>query len=314
MPTGVDPRAVGLPQEEMVARHRSRPRAALALVRPPHWVKNLFVLAPLLFSKTFDDSSAVLTAIAAFVVFCMASSLVYVINDWCDRYDDAGHPTKRSRPFAARDLDRADGAIIGLCLALAGVGIGWLAGLPLLFWVIVALYVATNVMYSVWLRAVPLVDIAIIAAGFVMRVLAGSAALAVEPSEWIVLATGLLALLLALGKRRVDLGFETVDSRPALSGYSIEFIDAALAAMAAAVIGFYSLFTVSDYATTRYRSSVLYITTFWVVIGVIRYLQVVIALGNRGSPTEVALFDRTMQVVVVGWLATFIGIAFVDIS
>jgi 4-hydroxybenzoate polyprenyltransferase len=244
----------------------------------------------------------------------MASSLVYVINDWCDRRDDARHPTKQSRPFAAGDLDRADGVIIGVGLALAGVGLGWLAELPSLFWLIAALYVTSNVTYSMWLRAIPLVDISIIAAGFVMRVLAGSAALAVEPSEWIVLATGLLALLLALGKRRVDLGFETADSRPALSGYSVEFIDVALAAMAAAVIGFYSLFTVSDYAIARYESSALYITTFWVAIGVIRYLQVVIALGNRGSPTEIALLDRTMQVVVVGWLATFIAVAFLGIS
>jgi 4-hydroxybenzoate polyprenyltransferase len=290
---------------------RPKLHAAGALIRAPHWVKNVFVLAPLLFSKMFEDDTAVLRAVAAFAVFCLASSLVYVINDWCDRFDDAAHPLKRSRPFAAGDLRGADGVAIGVSLVLVGVAVGLAAGLPALFWAVVAAYVAANVAYSVWLRSVTLVDISIVASGFVLRVLAGSAALAVEPSEWIVLATGLLALLLALGKRRVDLGYETAASRPSLGGYSVEFVDASLATLAASVIGFYALFTVSDYAVERYDSQNLYVTTFWVAIGVVRYLQVVIALGTRGSPTEIALFDRSMQVVAVGWLASFVLVAFV---
>jgi len=301
--------AVGKPAA--ADQRRSRLLAGVALIRAPHWVKNVFVLAPLLFSKMFDVRAAVLDAVAAFAVFCIASSLVYVINDWFDRVDDASHPVKCCRPFAAGQLSGWDGVVIGIALALTGLAAGLLAGLPPVFWAIVATYVAVNIAYSTWLRAVALVDIAIIAAGFVLRVLAGSAALSVEPSEWIVLATGLLALLLALGKRRVDLGHETARSRPSLGGYSVEFVDASLAALAASVIGFYALFTVSDYAVARYGSSYLYVTTFWVAIGVIRYLQVVIALGNRGSPTEIALFDRTTQFLALGWLGSFVLVAFV---
>lgn len=297
--------------EQPGALRRSKLAAAGALIRVPHWVKNGFVLAPLLFSKQFDSGPAVLRSLAAFAVFCLASSLVYVINDWFDRRDDARHPLKRSRPFAAGELGGADGVAIGTGLVVAAAVVGVAAGLPPLFWLVVAVYLVANVAYSVWLRSVTLVDISIVASGFVLRVLAGSAALAVEPSEWIVLATGLLALLLALGKRRVDLGHEGADARPSLSGYSVEFVDASLAALAAAVIGFYALFTVSDYAIERYESAYLYVTTFWVAIGVIRYLQVVIALGRHGSPTEIALLDRAMQVVAAGWLATFVLVAFV---
>ncbi len=292
-------------------RRRSKLIEAGVLLRPSHWVKNAFVLAPLLFSKMFENSSAVLKSIGAFTVFCLASSLVYVINDWCDRRSDASHPVKRSRPFASGQLGGADGIVIGVSVALAGITVGIVAGLPAPFWLVVGAYIAVNIAYSLWLRSVAVLDIAVVALGFVLRVLAGSAALSVEPSEWIVLATGLLALLLALGKRRVDLGHEKAATRPSLSGYSTEFVDTALAALAASVIGFYALFTVSSYAIERYGSSYLYVTTFWVAIGIVRYLQVVIALGNHGSPTEIALFDRAMQCVIAGWFTTFVLIAFV---
>lgn len=282
-----------------------------ALMRPSHWVKNVFVLAPLLFSKMFEEPSAILRSVTAFIVFCLASSLVYIINDWCDRHSDARHPIKRLRPFASGELGGREGAVLGVVLALLGLTVGMAADLPMSFWGIVATYIGINVAYSLHLRSIALLDVATVALGFVLRVLAGSAALSVEPSEWIVLATGLLALLLAFGKRRVDLAYDELDSRPSLAGYTREFVDAALAALAATVIGFYALFTVSTYAVERYGSSYLYVTTFWVAIGVVRYLQVVIALGNHGSPTEIALFDRSMQVIVSGWFATFVLVAFV---
>jgi 4-hydroxybenzoate polyprenyltransferase len=293
------------------APRRGRLAAAVALIRVPHWVKNVFVLAPLLFSKMFDDESAVLRALAAFAVFCLASSLVYVVNDWFDRFDDATHPLKRVRPFASGELRGAEGVAVGAVLVLVAAAVGLAAGLAPEFWLVVAIYLVLNVAYSTVLRSIALVDISVIAAGFVLRLLAGSAALSVEPSEWIVLATGLMALLLALGKRRTDLGQESSDLRPSLGGYSVEFIDTALSALAASVIGFYALFTVSDYALERYSSSYLYVTTFWVAIGIVRYLQVVIALGSQGSPTEIALRDRPLQVITLGWLATFVLVAFV---
>jgi decaprenyl-phosphate phosphoribosyltransferase len=292
-------------------RRRAKPAAALALMRVPHWTKNAFVLAPLIFAKKLDDGAAVVDSIAAFLVFSFAASAVYVINDWADRAEDARHPTKRTRPLASGELRGRDAvAIVALLVAgAAAVGIG--AGLQPSFWAVIATYLAMNVAYSTRLRHVDLVDVCIIAAGFVLRVVAGTTAIGVEASQWIILSTGLLALLLALGKRRTDLAMEDVTSRRSLDGYTVEFIDTALAALAASVIGFYSLFTVSDYAQARFGSDNLYVTTFFVAVGVLRYLQLVIGHGRASSPTDIALEDRPLQVIVVGWLATFILIAFV---
>jgi 4-hydroxybenzoate polyprenyltransferase len=291
-------------------RSRSTTAAVIALLRPTNWLKNAFVLAPLLFAKTMDVDSIV-SAVAATVVFCLVASVIYIVNDWSDRVEDAGHPRKRNRPLASGELNGRHALIAGAgCIVLAS-GVGLTASLPTAFWSIVAIYIVVNVAYSMRLRNVQLVDVLIIATGFVLRVLAGTTALDVPASQFIVLSTGLLALLLAMGKRRTDLVLESADSRRSLSGYSLEFIDVALATLAASVIGFYALFTVSDYAINRYHADDLYITTFFVATGVLRYLQLLLAHGSYGTPTEIALEDRFIQVVLAGWVVSFALIAYV---
>lgn len=200
--------------------------------------------------------------------------------------------------------------MVAVAVLVAGVLVAVVAGVPATAWVIVAVYAVINVAYSYALRAVELVDVVVIAAGFVLRVLAGAAAVEVAPSSWIILSTGLLALLLALGKRRVDLGVETSTDRAALNGYTKEFIDTALATLAASVIAFYALFTTSDYSAERFRAEHLYLTTFFVALGVVRFLQLVIAYERHGSPTDIALRDRPIQVLVAGWLITFYVLAY----
>ncbi len=291
-------------------RSRSTAAAVIALLRPTSWLKNAFVLAPLLFAKKMDVDSIV-AAVMATIVFCLVASAIYIVNDWCDRFEDAAHPRKRNRPLASGELTGRHAVIAGAgCLVLAA-GLGLVAALPAAFWSIVTIYVAINVAYSVRLRNVQLLDVLIIAAGFVLRVLAGTTALEVPASQFIVLSTGLLALLLAMGKRRTDLMMETAGSRRSLSGYSLEFIDVGLATLAASVIGFYALFTVSDYAINRYHADNLYITTFFVATGVLRYLQILLAHGSYGTPTEIALEDRFLQIVVAGWVLSFALIAYV---
>jgi 4-hydroxybenzoate polyprenyltransferase len=290
---------------------RSTAAAVLALLRPSHWAKNAFVLAPLMFAKKLDEAGAVVDAVVATIVFCLIASAVYVGNDWRDRHEDAQHPRKRVRPLASGELGRREAIVAGVGCVVLSVVIGVAAGLPLEFWVVMAVYVVVNLAYSLRLRHVQLVDVLIIAAGFVLRVLAGTTAIGVPASQFIVLSSGLLALLLAMGKRRIDLSMETSAARRSLQGYSLEFIDVALATLAASVIGFYALFTVSDYATERYHSDNLYLTTFFVAIGILRYLQVILAHGHQGTPTEIALGDRFMQVVVAGWALTFVLVAYV---
>jgi decaprenyl-phosphate phosphoribosyltransferase len=282
-----------------------RLRAMVRLVRVPQWTKNGFVLAPLFFSQTYDDGSAVVDALAATVVFTLVASIVYVLNDYTDRERDRRHPRKRERPLASGLLSGRDAILVATVCAVAAVAVALLAGLPGPFWITIACYVGINLAYTTWLRSVTLIDVSVIAAGFVLRVLAGTTAIDVAASQWIVLSTGLLALLLALGKRRSDLNLETEAERASLQGYTVEFIDAAVTALSAAVIGFYALFTVSAYSRARFHSDYLYITTFWVAIGVVRYMQVVMVEGRHGSPTDIALRDRPIQVIVIGWLVTF---------
>jgi decaprenyl-phosphate phosphoribosyltransferase len=292
------------------AQTRSTTAAVIALLRPANWLKNAFVLAPLLFAKKMDIDSIV-SAIAATVVFCFVASAIYIVNDWHDRVEDAGHPRKCNRPLATGELNGRHASVAGAaCVALA-IGVGLVASLPVAFWAIVAIYITINIAYSLRLRNVQLLDVLIIAAGFVLRVLAGTTALGVPASQFIVLSTGLLALLLAMGKRRTDLMMESAGSRRSLSGYSLEFIDVGLATLAASVIGFYALFTVSDYAVNRYHADNLYITTFFVATGVLRYLQILLAHGSYGTPTEIALEDRFIQIVVAGWVLSFALIAYV---
>ena len=289
---------------------RSTAAAVLALVRLPDWTKNLFVLAPLFFSDSFTDTGQVARALAAFFGFSLAASAVYVLNDWCDREEDAAHPTKRTRPIAAGEVDGRQAAVIGTALVAGSAAIGLAAGLPGGYWLALGAYLAINVAYSTFLRDADLVDVCIVAAGFVLRVLAGSAAIGVAASPWIILSTGLLALLLVLGKRRADLALEGGGGRSSLAGYSVEFIDVSLAALAASTIGFYALFTLSDYTRRKFGTEDLYLTTFFVVVGVLRYLQLVITRKAGGSPTTIALTDRPMQVIIVAWLVTFGLIAF----
>jgi 4-hydroxybenzoate polyprenyltransferase len=292
-----------------VATGRSTARAAVALLRLPHWIKNAFVIAPLFFSKQLGKPGAVGDALAATLVFGLAASAAYVFNDWMDRHEDAAHPVKRERPIASGEIGGRQALAIGVALLTAAAALTAAAGLPLAFAGVIGAYLVVNALYSTRLRHADLVDVCVIAAGFVLRVLAGTTAVGVEASSWIVLSTGLLALLLALGKRRTDLAQEG-ESRRSLEGYTVEFIDTALATLAAAVIAFYALFTVSDYALRRFGSEHLYLTTFWVAVGVLRYLQLVIAKGRFGSPTDVALRDRPMQMVVAGWLVTFYVLAY----
>lgn len=286
-------------------------RSLIALLRPRQWSKNVFVLVPLLFSKKLDDPTAVADILGAFVVFCLVASFVYVLNDWRDREEDAAHPTKSGRPLASGAVSTGQALAVAAACLLAAIALIVALGFDTGFVAVIATYVAINLAYSFGLRHVALLDILIIAAGFVLRILAGTTAIQVEASQFLILCGGLLALLLAVGKRRADLKSDGNGNRPALADYSVEFIDVALAVLASAVIGFYCLFTVSDYAIERYGSDLLYLTTFFVVAGVLRYLQIVIGKGTDSGPTEIALGDRFIQVTGALWVVAFILVGYV---
>lgn len=287
-----------------------RLRSYVSLLRVRQWVKNGFVLAGLFFSDQLFEVSKAVDALAATIGFCVVSSAVYCVNDIIDRRADAAHPDKRRRPVAsgAVSVREATGLAIGL-LVVAAVILG-VAGLPWQVHVIVGTYVALNVAYSGGLKQLSLLDVVVIASGFVLRLEAGIYAVDVPPSSWIVLCTGLLSLFLAFAKRRSDLALDDTTSRQSLGGYTLPFIDQVLGMMGAATIVVYALFTVSDYAQQRFDAPLLYLTTFPVVLAILRYLQLVVVRGRYASPAELLIRDRPLQAVLVVWVALFFVFAY----
>jgi decaprenyl-phosphate phosphoribosyltransferase len=284
---------------------RSRLASYVSLLRIKQWVKNGFVLAGLFFSDQLFELETATRSLVATIAFCFVSSAVYCMNDLFDREADAAHPEKRRRPLASGVLSPSAAVRAAAILLVLASALMLLTRPHPAVPAILGAYLVMNVAYSRYLKHMAIVDVTVIAAGFVLRLVAGTYAVRVSPSSWIVLCTGLLALFLALGKRRGDLEREGADQRASLGGYTIAFVDQALSTMAAATIVVYALFTVSDYAQLRFDAPLLYLTTFPVAIAILRYLQLVVVHGRYGSPADLALQDRVLQLIVVVWIGLF---------
>ncbi len=276
----------------------------IRLARPKHWVKNAFVAAPLFFTPDAITAANLQAVALAVIAFSLAASAVYVANDYADRATDRLHPEKRLRPLAAGRVSGAAALSFALVLLLAALGLAML--LPAAFGRLLAVYLAINAAYSARLKHVSLLDVLIVASGFVLRVEAGAAAAGVSASVWIVVCTGLLALFLALAKRRDDLT-AAMDAahRGALEGYNLRFVDTAIAVVLGALLVSYVIYTTDANAIRRYGTDRLYATVPFVVAGVLRYLQIALVEERAGSPTDIAVGDRFLLVCVLGWIATF---------
>jgi len=263
----------------------------LHLIRPRQWIKNAFVLAPLLFSGSFTRRAAVLEALAAVLVFCLASSAIYVINDLTDVEADRLHPVKcRTRPLAAGTVTAPQARML-----LAALGALLLASLV---WqpataVVVIGYLALNVAYSLWLKRVPVVDLFCVAGGFVLRVFAGAVAISVVLSSWMLITTLCLALYLAAIKRRAELGDRGTVARTVLGSYTVALLDRYAEISAVGAIIFYSLFVI------EVRPG-LAMTIPLVLFGLFRYWYLVEGTGGE-SPTDAVWRDWLLGVTVLGW-------------
>lgn len=278
--------------------------ALIRLARPKQWVKNAFVAAPLFFTPaalTMPNLWAVFLAVAA---FSLGASAIYVANDYCDRDADRLHPKKRLRPIAAGQVPPNVALLFAAILAGAALAIALL--LPPKFLGVLVFYLALNLAYSLKLKHVSLLDVLIVAMGFVLRIEAGSAAIAVPATVWILICTGLLALFLALAKRRDDLTADLgAEHRKALGGYTLGFVDTALAVILGALLVSYLIYTTDETVMAKYGTERLYMTAPFVVAGVLRYLQIALVEKGSGSPTDIALSDRFIVVCVLGWIAVF---------
>lgn len=277
----------------------------LALLRIRQWIKNGFVLMPLLLTPGSLEAGSIARVLLALLCFCAVSSASYIVNDYADREADRAHPRKRFRPLAAGSLTVTEAALLmALLLVLGFAGASLLSSTLLL---ILGAYFLLNLSYSFALKHLAIVDIVIIAAGFVLRVGAGAVTINVRTSVWIIVCTGLLALFLALAKRRDDL-VNALDAahRPSLVGYNKAFIDASLIVVISATFVSYVIYTTDAQVMARLGSEQLYLTIPFVLAGILRYLQIVLVEERSGSPTTIVLRDRFTIVCVLGWLACLV--------
>jgi 4-hydroxybenzoate polyprenyltransferase len=276
----------------------------ILLLRPHQWIKNGFVFLPLFFGSKLMDIRILVQTAMAFVAFCATASAVYVFNDYLDREDDCKHPLNRLRPLASGAVPPRNALIMMSALAIAGTGTYYILNLlPLL-----VLYIALNVLYTLRLKHVPILDVVLVSFGFVIRIFIGSQVSQVSLSVWIVIMTFLLALFLALAKRRNDvlIYLETGEkTRKSVDGYNTEFLNASMVIMASVVIVAYILYTISPDVQAKMRTDKLYLTSFFVVLGILRYMQITIVENDSGGPTRILLQDRFLQLVLLGWLVLF---------
>ena len=275
--------------------------AWLRAIRPEQWLKNGFVLSPLVFSGRALVWDAQWRAAVAFAAFCAVASAVYLMNDVIDREADRQHPRKATRPVASGMISPGSAMIGALVLSLTGLAAGAATGASVA--AVLLAYLALNVLYGTWLKHVVIVDVFAIAAFFIMRLLAGAFAVSVQPSIWLLLCGGLLALYLGFAKRRhelVLLGGVSHSHRAVLAKYSTPFLDQLSVVLLSVTVVSYIMYTLESETSQLVGNDALSYSTAFVLYGVLRYLYLV-HRNEGGNPTETLLTDRSLMAAVVLW-------------
>jgi 4-hydroxybenzoate polyprenyltransferase len=292
------------PDARAVGREEPALREWLRLVRPRQWAKNSFVLAPLLFSGRVRDVESILLALSAMVLFSALASGVYCWNDVADRVADRNHPTKRNRPIARGSISPRAGLMAGALLVGLGLAGSW-ALAPALGAVMLA-YLGLNVLYTRVLKSQVILDAFAIGAFFILRVLAGVAAIDVRPSVWLLLCGGLLALYLGFAKRRHELallGEESSNHRAVLEHYDVALLDQMSVILLSVTLVSYIMYTLTSQTAAQVGEETLSYSTVFVLYGMFRYLYLVHGTGKGGDPTETLLTDRALVINFALWLA-----------
>lgn len=274
------------------------------LLRVHQYVKNLFIFAPFLFSFHFVSSDVINTSIA-FILFSLMASSIYVLNDYMDIEEDLQHPKKKFRPLASGKVNKNTAKILIVLLSSTSLISAYF--ISRILFIVLVIYFILNIAYSLKLKHIAIVDIFIIAIGFVLRLFAGSSMVEISLSMWIIIMTFLLALFLALAKRRDDilLSAEGKETRKNIDGYNLEFVNATMVFMSGVIVVSYILYTVSWEVLNRLNTQYLYLTSFFVILGIMRYMQITFVEGNSGSPTKIVLKDRFLQITILFWLLSF---------
>jgi len=280
--------------------------AYLKLLRPKDWAKNLFLFIPLFFSGELFNWNVYPQLLLGFIAFCCIASSIYIINDYRDIEDDKKHPDKSKRPLASGAVSQKAAIVICLVLILLGFGIAYFIKEKFLF--VLSIYFLLNLAYSFGLKHVAILDIIIIAVGFVLRVKGGAVIAHIGVSEWLNIMIFLLALFMGIGKRRDDVLLKMssgMDMRKAIKGYNLEFLNVVLALVCAVIVVAYFMYTMSPEVLKRLGTYRLYYTCLFVLAGILRYLQIIFVQSASGSPTKILYKDRFIQVSLLLWIASF---------
>lgn len=288
----------------------------LLLLRPHQWVKNCFVFLPLFFNGDLNNLELFFDALVAFVAFSLVASSIYCFNDIYDVEADRKHPQKRMRPIASGKVSVFQAyCLMGLLFVSSilvvylGLSSSCLETLSVL-----VLYFLMNIAYCVRLKNIALLDVFVIAVGFVLRILVGGIACGIMLSHWIILMTFLLALFLAFAKRRDDVVLyqETgVLPRKNVNRYNLDFMNQAITVISAVTMVAYVMYTVSDEVMERFGSRYVYLTTVFVLAGILRYMQITIVDVKSGSPTKVLVKDHFIQLCILGWILAFLILIYI---
>lgn len=275
-------------------------------MRVRQWVKNLFLFIPSFFAgHLFRSEELLMVSIGAFA-FSLVASGVYVINDYRDRFVDRAHPTKKFRPIASGQVGTASAWV--LIILLVSTGLIMAAALEVAFFYLLITYLLLNVGYSFGLKNIPILDLFIVSLGFLIRVYSGGVIAGLPITHWLSIMILLLALFLIIAKRRDDILLSAKNGgviRKSTQSYNLDFINSCITLLSAVVIVAYIMYTVSPEVTERFNSDYLFITTIFVIAGVMRYLQIIFVENKSGSPTRIFVKDKFILGTIAGWIISF---------
>ncbi len=280
------------------------------LLRPTHYIKNFFIFMPLFFSGQITTLDKSINAFIAFIAFSLSASAIYIFNDIKDIKDDKKHPFKKLRPLASGLIDK--NVAIFLIIILISIGSILMFIVSMKSLIILMIYILFNFAYSLGLKKISIIDISIISTGFVLRLFAGSYSYSIDLEVWMVVMTFLLALFIALGKRRDDvliLVKTKKEMRKSIYGYNLKLIDYLMSVLAATIIVAYIQFSISHETMIKFNEN-LYLTTIFVIFGIMRYMQLVFVNNMGGDPVEIFLKDKITKINLSIWFLSFIWIIY----
>jgi decaprenyl-phosphate phosphoribosyltransferase len=283
----------------------------ISLMRPKHWIKNLFIFLPLFFSGEVFQVDKLLSCLAGFFAFSFIASAIYIINDYMDIEADKKHPVKSLRPLASGAVSKR--SAITLFIICVAIGISAAAVIKMKFLFVLMIYFAMNLGYSFGLKNISVLDIVLVAMGFVLRIKAGGVIAFVGISQWLMIMVFLLAMFMAIAKRRDDVLIKLHsghDMRKAIKGYNLEFLNVMLSLFTAIIIMAYIMYTISPEVMERWKTYRLYYTSLFVIVGLMRYLQITFIDKDSGSPTDVLYKDKFLQVTLILWVISFYTIIY----